>query len=116
MTEQEVDVETQFASYFRFQRAYTDHNSSNTIVVEPHEWKKTSDIVHENWDDFVGVSFLAKSGGTYQLAPYEQNPTAYEELKKTMIPFDMDVLAQHEIDEDSELYDSDCKDGNCAIR
>lgn len=116
LTEQDVNVHDQFESYLRFQRHYTQHNSSNTIVLEPHEWTVAAKLIHKHWDEYVGISFLAKSGGSYLLAPYEENPKAYEELVNTMQDFDMELLRKHEVEEDSELYDSDCKDGNCSIR
>jgi ribonucleoside-diphosphate reductase alpha chain/ribonucleoside-triphosphate reductase len=118
MTELDVDVYEQFASYFRFQEYYTDHNSSNTIVLDNHEWLIASGIVYENWDNFVGVSFLAKDGGTYQLAPYENNPEAYEKLVANMEDFDMDILRKYEKNEDSEVdgADIDCSSGACGVR
>src|SRR5690625_6612904 len=70
-TKDDVSVPEQFDTYFRFQRNYTEHNSSNTIHVRPDEWGEAESIVYENWDDFVGVSFLAHDGGSYMLAPYE---------------------------------------------
>jgi ribonucleoside-triphosphate reductase len=115
LTELDVNVHMQFDSYFRFQRSYTDHNSSNTIVLEPHEWLEASKIVHEKWNDFVGVSFLAKDGGSYKLAPFENNPEAYESLTKTMKDFDMEKLHKHETGEASEI-DEDCQNGACAVR
>ena len=70
-TKDDVSVPEQFDTYFRFQRNYTEHNSSNTIHVRPDEWGEAESIVYENWDDFVGVSFLAHDGGSYMLAPYK---------------------------------------------
>jgi ribonucleoside-triphosphate reductase len=115
-TEQDVNVYDQFNSYLRFQRHYTQHNSSNTIVLMPDEWETAAELIYKHWDEYVGISFLAKSGGSYQLAPYEENPQANEDLKATMQDFDMELLRKYEVAEDSEMYDSDCKDGGCAIR
>lgn len=116
LTEQDVDVHQQFDNYFRFQDNYTDHNSSNTIVLEPGEWLTASEIVHTNWNNFVGVSFLAKDGGTYQLAPYEQNPARYDELVASMSEFDVSLLQKFEQGTDIELDDADCASGACPIR
>lgn len=116
LTEQDVDVHTQFNSYFRFQEFYTDHNSSNTIVLEPHEWLEASAIVHGKWHDFVGVSFLAKDNGSYQLAPYENNPSRHDELVVDMADFDMTILQKYEIGEESEIDEADCASGACPVR
>src|SRR5690606_20246053 len=35
-TKDDVSIEEQFDTYFRFQKYYTDHTSSNTIHVRPH--------------------------------------------------------------------------------
>jgi ribonucleoside-triphosphate reductase (thioredoxin) len=117
-TKDDVSAAEQFETYFRFQRYYTEHNSSNTITVRPHEWPEVERIVYENWDDFVGVSFLALDGGTYQLAPYEAiTREQYEELKARMKPFDPAVLQRYETDGQSELdVNDDCSTGACPIR
>lgn len=117
-TKDDVSAAEQFDTYFRFQRYYTDHNSSNTITVRPHEWPEVERIVYENWNDFVGVSFLAHDGGTYQLAPYEAiTKEQYEEMAAKMAPFDPAILAKYETDGTSDLEGADgCESGYCPIR
>lgn len=118
-TKDDVSVKEQFDTYFNFQKFYTDHNSSNTITVKPGEWETAKEIVKENWDDFIGVSFLAHDGGTYVLAPYEAcTKEEYEELKASMKPFDVELLTKYESQglEDIDLNDPDCSSGGCAIR
>jgi ribonucleoside-diphosphate reductase alpha chain/ribonucleoside-triphosphate reductase len=79
----------QLENYIRFQKHYTQHNSSNTITVRPEEWAGVERAISEVWDDFVGVSFLAHDGGTYQLAPYEAiTKEQYEALRTVNKPFD----------------------------
>ncbi len=72
----------------------------------------------DGWDDFVGVSFLALDGGTYQLAPYEAiTKEEYEELRAKMKPFDPAILAKYETDGTSDLEGADsCEGGACPIR
>lgn len=117
-TKDDVFVAEQFDTYFRFQRNYTEHNSSNTIHVRPDEWAEAESIVYENWDDFVGVSFLAHDGGTYRLAPYEAiSQERYEELITKMTDFNPEVLRKYETGTDSDLEGMDgCEGGVCPIR
>lgn len=116
-TKDDVGVEEQFETYFNFQENYTAHNSSNTIHVRPHEWGTAEQIVWDNWDNFVGVSFLSYDGGSYELAPYETiTEEQYNEMKASMKPFDPVRLLRWETSGVSELTDESCIDGACAPR
>lgn len=117
-TKDDVYVPEQFDTYFKFQRYYTEHNSSNTIHVRPDEWNQVADIVYGNWDEFVGVSFLAHDGGSYTLAPYEAiTEEQYEELASKLTDFDPAILEQYETGADSDLEGMDgCEGGICPIR
>jgi ribonucleoside-triphosphate reductase (thioredoxin) len=116
-TKDDVSAREQFETYFRFQSAYTEHNSSNTITVRPHEWAEVESIVYENWDNFVGVSFLALDGGTYQLAPYEAiTKEQYEALKAKMKDFDPAILEKYETGDDFDLDQDGCESGVCPVR
>jgi ribonucleoside-triphosphate reductase (thioredoxin) len=117
-TKDDVYVDEQFDTYFRFQEDYTSHNSSNTIHVRPDEWEQAEQRVWDGWDKFVGVSFLAYDGGSYALAPYEQiTEEEYHELKDKMKPFDHTLISkyeQHETDKDTENMEN-CEGGACPI-
>lgn len=119
-TKDDVSVNDQFDTYFDFQEHYTEHNSSNTITVKPHEWEDAQKRVWDGWDDFVGVSFLAHDGGTYQLAPYETiTKEQYEQLNDRMADFDMNVLVAVEkggLDESTLDGVDGCETGICPIR
>ena len=117
-TKDDVNVSEQFDTYFRFQREYTEHNSSNTIHVRPEEWGEAQSIVYDNWNDFVGVSFLAHDGGTYMLAPYEAiTKEEYERMSEGMTKLDSGILEQYETGEDSDLDGMDgCEGGVCPVR
>lgn len=118
-TKDDVTVDEQFDTYFRFQDHYTEHNSSNTITVKPDEWKQAEQRVWDGWDNFVGVSFLSHDGGTYTLAPYEAvDESRYEVLKQSMKPFEPQLLRKYEESEteaDMESMES-CSSGVCPIR
>ena len=112
-------IKEQFDNYFQFQQIYTSHNSSNTISVRPDEWSLAKDIVWDNWDDFVGVSFLAYDGGTYPLSPYEEiTEEEYIKLKSQMNPFNPELLLKYEHDEYAATEDGmeGCESGLCPIR
>jgi ribonucleoside-triphosphate reductase (thioredoxin) len=117
-TKDEVSAKRQFDTYFRFQKEYTEHNSSNTITVRKEEWSEVEDIVFDNWDNFVGVSFLQLDGGNYQLAPYEAcSKEDYEQLKASMKSFDPAILQQYETGRDADLSTAEsCEGGACPIR
>jgi hypothetical protein len=117
-TKDDVKAREQFDTYFRFQRHYTEHNSSNTIHVRPDEWAEAEQIVWDGWDEFTAVSFLAYDGGSYQLAPYEAiTKEQYEELAAKLTEFNPDILKQYETGDDSDLEGMDgCEGGVCPIR
>lgn len=117
-TKDDTTVREQLDTYFRFQKHYTEHNSSNTIDVKPHEWAEAEEIIFNNWDNFVGVSFLSHDGGTYKLAPYEAiSKEEFEERKAKMQAFDGKLLRKYEESEtekDLENMES-CESGVCPI-
>lgn len=118
-TKDDTNVDEQFDTYFKFQKYYTEHNSSNTIDIKSGEWEQAEQRVWEGWDNFVGVSFLSHDGGTYTLAPYEAiTKDEYEERKAKMKPFDPKLLRKYEVSEteaDLESMES-CSAGICPIR
>lgn len=118
-TKDDVSVDDQFDTYFRFQKHYTEHNSSNTITVKPSEWERAEERVWNGWDNFVGVSFLSHDGGTYTLAPYEAcTEEHYKEVKSSMKPFDPTLLLKYEVSETEADLDNmeACSAGVCPIR
>lgn len=118
-TKDDVTALEQLERYLMFQKDYTQHNSSNTITVRPDEWEALRNRIAAVWDEFVGVSFLALDGGTYQLAPYEAiTEEKYRALDAAFKPFDPDVLQQFEVVGVSDLDedDPDCATGACPIR
>lgn len=115
-TKDDISADEQLDTYFNFQKYYTDHNSSNTITVRPEEWSPVGRRILNQWESFVAVSFLAHSGGTYELAPYEAiTKEKYQELKANEKAFVPEALVLFENGEDFDIEEA-CKEGVCAPR
>lgn len=76
---------------------YTEHNTSCTIFVKPHEWATLGKYVYDNFKSIRGVSFLPYDGGQYKLAPYEEiTKTQYEEAISKQPHLDFSKFARYE--------------------
>lgn len=117
-TKYDVSAIEQLEIYKMFMDNYVDQNASNTITVRENEWDDVCDWVYDNWDSFVGVSFLSLDDTYYPLAPYEKiSEEKYNELTKDRKSFDVDLLNYYINTEsnDDEVI-SECASGACPIR
>ncbi|MCF4099795.1 ribonucleoside-triphosphate reductase, adenosylcobalamin-dependent [Maritalea mediterranea] len=114
---QETAVE-QLQRYKRLMDNYVDHNCSITVSYDPSEVPEIVDWLYENWDSFVGVSWLFRNDPTktaedlgYQYLPQEvvDQETFYAYVKN-LKSVDLDS------DEGEDLVDADCSTGACPIR
>ena len=71
-----------------------------------------------DWDEFIGLTFLAKDGGTYQLMPYEQISQAeYHKLRSHMKAFRPELVTQYEQMMFESIPEGDgCASGACPVR
>lgn len=117
VTKFDVTAIEQLETYKMFQRHYTDHNTSITVTVREHEWEDVEQWIWDNWDEFIGISFLPLNDAVYPLAPYEAiSEEEYLERKKNMKPLNVDILNQFESGEDYEVIDEECANGACPVR
>lgn len=119
----DVTAIDQLNTYYSFQRNYTEHNTSITIDVYPNEWDTVEENIWENWNEFVGVSFLERFTDFYPLLPEEVcSKEEYELRASTMTILDSDLLNEFERELDSAGEDFDisqedgCSGGVCPIR
>lgn len=117
----DVTAKQQLESYFDWFDNYAQHNPSVTIYVKDDEWDEVEQIIWDNWDDFIGISFLPHNNGTYELAPYEEiTKEEYISLKSKMKPFNPDLLLKYEHEEIDEAIAlegvEECASGACPIR
>lgn len=110
---------SQLERYRQYLQDYADHNVSSTIQVGDEEWDDVINWIHNNWDDYIGVSFQNKSNDKYDLPPYEAiTKEEYDEIIKHCPPIDHDLLNKIEnghFSADDDLGDG-CQTGACPIR
>lgn len=98
---------------------YVDHNCSVTISYDPSEIPAIIEWIMENWDSYVGVSFIYRNDPTktakdlgYAYLPQEVvTQEEYTAYAATLLPVDLD--AGNSL---LELQDADCATGACPIR
>jgi adenosylcobalamin-dependent ribonucleoside-triphosphate reductase len=117
-TKNDVSLADQMDTYFQFQDNYTDHNTSITMTVKENEWDLAKELAWENWDKWMGASFLSHDGGTYELAPYEEiTEEEYNNISAGFKEFDPSLLSKYEkVEIETELMDEACESGACPIR
>jgi len=95
---------------------YVDHNASVTISYDPEEVNDIVEWLYENWDSYVGVSFILRTDPTktakdlgYPYMPQEVvTRAAYEEYVAGLGHVDLTGSAMLETDE--------CAGGACPVR
>lgn len=118
----EVNVETaieQLERYKLLMDNYVDHNCSITISYSPDEVPAIIDWLLENWDHYVGVSFIYRNDPTktaadlgYPYLPQEVvTKEVFEAYASTLLPIDLDSANTLE-----ELDQEACATGACPIR
>lgn len=98
---------------------YVDHNCSVTVSYDPSEVAEIVEWLLQNWDHYVGVSFIYRNDPTktaqdlgYPYLPQEVvSEEEYNEYVSKLKPLNIDKANTLE-----ELEDDDCLTGACPIR
>jgi ribonucleoside-triphosphate reductase len=109
----------QLERYKTLMREYVEQNQSVTISYDPWEVPLIVDWLIDNWDNYVGVSFLLRADPTKTAADLgyaylPQQPVSKEEYDSyvaTLLPLDLDKDTG-----DSMVQVDDCSTGICPIR
>lgn len=112
-TESAVD---QLERYKLVMNNYVDHNASVTISYDPSEIPAIVDWLYENWDDYVGVSFILRTDPTksakdlgYPYLPQQVvTKETYDQYVSQIQPVDLIGSAQLDFGE--------CEGGACPVR
>ena len=117
-----VNMETAVSQLERYKLMmdhYVDHNCSVTISYDPFEIPAIIEWVLENWDTYVGVSFIYRNDPTktaadlgYAYLPQEVvTEEAFFAYSNSLRPVDLANLKS-----DDDLLDEGCATGACPIR
>jgi ribonucleoside-triphosphate reductase len=98
---------------------WCDQNVSATISYDISERDAIVDWLFDNWDVYVGVSFLFRNDPTktakdlgYQYLPQEVvTRETYDEYVKRLQPIDLDATNSH-----NTLTLDECASGMCPVR
>jgi len=107
---------------------YVDHNCSVTISYSPEEAPEIVDWLADNWNNYVGVSFLYRTDPTktakdlgYLYLPQEVvDEEAYTAYASTLKPLDGGCMTCQQAEKDEQEFEidtgSECATGACPIR
>lgn len=118
----EVNTETaidQLERYKLLMENYVDHNCSITVSYSPEEVPAIIDWLLENWDSYVGVSFLYRNDPTktaedlgYPYLPQEVvTKEDFEAYVSSLKPISIDTANSFD-----ELQEDGCATGACPVR
>lgn len=118
----EVNLESavvQLERYKMIQTSWTQQNTSVTISYDPSEIDEIKEWLLDNWDCYVGVSFIYRSDPTktakdlgYLYLPQEVvDEQTYQEYVQNLLA--VDINSANSFD---EIVQDDCSTGACPIK
>jgi adenosylcobalamin-dependent ribonucleoside-triphosphate reductase len=108
----------QLERYKMMMQSYVDSNCSITVSYDQTEVRDICAWLYENWDTYVGVSFMPRIDATKTAEElgYSYLPQAvvtremFDAYASTLLPIDLDAV------EGSDLLGDDCAGGACPVR
>lgn len=109
----------QLEKYKLIQNSWTQQNTSVTISYDPSEVNDIIEWLLNNWDSYVGVSFIYRTDPTktakdlgYLYLPQEVvDEHSFKEYVQQLLPVDIDTANSFD-----ELVDEACATGACPIK
>ena len=109
----------QLEKYKLIQTSWTQQNTSVTISYDPTEIPAIIDWLLDNWDCYVGVSFIYRTDPTktakdlgYLYLPQEVvDERTFKDYAMTLLPVDLDNTNSFD-----EIVDAECATGACPVR
>lgn len=119
----EVNLESaieQLERYKKYQKHWTQQNTSVTISYSPEEVEEIIDWLLDNWDDYVGVSFIYRTDPTKTASDLGYLYLPQQPVTKEVYEAYRDQLREVDIDNYNSLDEietaEECVDGVCPIK
>ena len=109
----------QLNKYKMIQTSWTQQNTSVTISYDPSEIPAIIDWLLDNWDCYVGVSFIYRTDPTktakdlgYLYLPQEVvDERTFKDYAQTLLPVDLNNTNSFD-----EIMDAECATGACPVK
>jgi len=116
VTRNDLTAKDQLFIWLMWKTAWTEHNPSCTIYVQPDEWADVAQFLKHYWTRIGGLSFLPKDDNVYANAPYEEISEAQYAALAAQLPPSLDLWQIVEtVDLTTVNQDYACVGGLCEL-